>query len=33
MYDEGIVLTGAMRIAFGQTPHQDFYFIYGPAEA
>jgi hypothetical protein len=32
MYDEGIVLTGAMRIAAGQIPHRDFYFIYGPAQ-
>ncbi len=31
-YDEGIVLTGAMRVAAGQIPHRDFYFIYGPAE-
>jgi hypothetical protein len=33
MYDEGITLTGAMRVAAGQVPHRDFYFIYGPAEA
>lgn len=33
MYDEGIMLTGAMRVAAGQIPHRDFYFIYGPAEA
>jgi hypothetical protein len=32
MYDEGIVLTGAMRVAAGQIPHRDFYFIYGPAQ-
>jgi hypothetical protein len=32
MYDEGIVLTGAMRVVAGQIPHRDFYFIYGPAE-
>jgi hypothetical protein len=32
MYDEGIVLTGALRVAAGQIPHRDFYFIYGPAE-
>jgi hypothetical protein len=31
-YDEGIALTGAMRVAAGQIPHRDFYFIYGPAE-
>jgi hypothetical protein len=32
MYDEGIMLTGTMRVAAGQIPHRDFYFIYGPAE-
>jgi hypothetical protein len=32
MYDEGIVLTGAMRVAAGEIPHRDFYFIYGPAQ-
>jgi hypothetical protein len=32
MYDEGIVLTAATRIAAGQLPHRDFYFIYGPAQ-
>lgn len=31
-YDEGIVLTGAMRVAAGQVPHRDFYSIYGPAD-
>ena len=31
-YDEGIVLTGAMRVATGQVPHRDFYSIYGPAD-
>jgi hypothetical protein len=31
-YDEGLVLTGAMRIAAGQVPHRDFYAIYGPAD-
>jgi hypothetical protein len=30
-YDEGLVLTGAMRVAAGQVPHRDFYAIYGPA--
>ena len=32
VYDEGIVLTAAMRVAAGQLPHRDFYAIYGPAE-
>ena len=32
MYDEGLMLTGAMRVAAGQIPHRDFYFVYGPAE-
>ncbi|MGB8539691.1 MAG: hypothetical protein WCD57_24920 [Acidobacteriaceae bacterium] len=32
MFDEGITLTGAMRVAAGQVPHRDFYFLYGPAE-
>jgi hypothetical protein len=32
IYDEGIVLTGAMRVVAGQIPYRDFYFIYGPAE-
>jgi hypothetical protein len=31
-YDEGVVLTAAMRIAAGQVPHRDFYEIYGPAD-
>jgi len=31
-YDEGLILTAAMRIAAGQVPHQDFYINYGPAE-
>ena len=31
-YDEGIVLTGSMRVAAGQVPHRDFYSIYGPAQ-
>jgi hypothetical protein len=30
-YDEGLVLTGAMRVAAGQVPHRDFYANYGPA--
>jgi hypothetical protein len=32
MYDEGIVLTAAMRVAAGQVPHRDFYANYGPAQ-
>jgi Dolichyl-phosphate-mannose-protein mannosyltransferase len=32
VYDEGLVLTGAMRVAAGQIPHRDFYANYGPAE-
>lgn len=32
IYDEGLVLTGALRILAGQIPHRDFYAIYGPAE-
>lgn len=31
-YDEGVVLTAAMRVAAGQVPHRDFYAIYGPAD-
>jgi len=31
-YDEGLVLTAAMRVAAGQVPHRDFYAIYGPAD-
>jgi len=30
-YDEGLTVTGAMRVAAGQIPHRDFYAIYGPA--
>src|ERR1700744_5584199 len=30
-YDEGITLTGAMRVAAGQIQHRDFYALYGPA--
>lgn len=32
IYDEGLVLTAAMRVAAGQLPHRDFYAIYGPAQ-
>jgi hypothetical protein len=32
VFDEGIVLTGAMRVAAGQIPHRDFYALYGPAQ-
>ena len=31
-YDEGLVLTDAMRVAAGQMPHRDFYVNYGPAQ-
>ena len=31
IYDEGIMLTGAMRVAAGQVVHRDFYYNYGPA--
>jgi hypothetical protein len=30
IYDEGITLTGAMRVAAGQIPHGDFHANYGP---
>lgn len=32
VYDEGLILTGAMRVAAGQIPHRDFYIPYGPAQ-
>jgi len=32
VYDEGIILTGAMRVMAGQVPHRDFYANYGPAQ-
>lgn len=32
IYDEGIVLTDAMRVVAGQIPHQDFYCNYGPGQ-
>ena len=31
-YDEGLVLTAAMRVAAGQIPHRDFYANYGPGQ-
>lgn len=31
-YDEGIILTGAMRVAAGAVPHRDFYANYGPGQ-
>ncbi len=32
VYDEGIILTGAMRVVAGELPHQDFYANYGPGQ-
>jgi hypothetical protein len=32
IYDEGLILTGAMRVAAGQIPHRDFYANYGPGQ-
>jgi hypothetical protein len=32
IYDEGLVLTAAMRVTAGQIPHRDFYANYGPAQ-
>jgi Dolichyl-phosphate-mannose-protein mannosyltransferase len=31
-YDEGLVLTAAMRVAAGQIPHRNFYANYGPGQ-
>src|SRR5581483_4960954 len=31
LYDEGIILTAAMRVAHGQVIYRDFYYNYGPA--
>jgi MFS family permease len=31
-YDEGLILTGAMRVAGGAVPHRDFYANYGPGQ-
>jgi hypothetical protein len=33
IYDEGVILTDAMRTAEGQIPHRDFYLTYGPAQS
>jgi len=32
IYDEGLIITGALRVAAGQVPHRDFYANYGPAQ-
>jgi hypothetical protein len=32
LYDEGLVLTAAMRTLAGQVLHRDFYYNYGPAQ-
>lgn len=32
LYDEGIILTGAMRVGAGDIIHRDFYANYGPAQ-
>jgi hypothetical protein len=32
IYDEGLILTGAMRVGYGEIPHRDFYANYGPAQ-
>src|SRR5437016_1708619 len=32
VYDEGLILTGAMRVGAGEIPHRDFYANYGPAQ-
>jgi Dolichyl-phosphate-mannose-protein mannosyltransferase len=31
-YDEGVILTGAMRVGEGAIPHRDFYANYGPGQ-
>ena len=31
-FDEGLILTGAMRVVAGQIPHHDFYDLYGPGQ-
>ena len=32
VYDEGVILTAAMRVAAGEITHSDFYTNYGPAQ-
>jgi hypothetical protein len=32
IYDESLILVGAMRVQAGQIPHRDFYANYGPAQ-
>lgn len=32
VYDEGLILTGAMRVLNGELPSRDFYANYGPAQ-
>jgi hypothetical protein len=32
VYDEGAILTGAMRVVAGEVPHSDFYANYGPGQ-
>lgn len=32
VYDEGLILTGALRVYWGDFPHRDFYANYGPAQ-
>ena len=32
VYDEGLILTGAMRVVAGAVPHRDFYNVYGPGQ-
>ena len=31
-FDEGLILTGAVRVLAGQIPHHDFYDLYGPGQ-
>ena len=32
MYDEGVILSGAMRVLQGDVIHRDFYSLYGPGQ-